>query len=214
MIKEAFASGETIALAKMKACEILNVKEDDAEFEIIQMPSPKMFGIFGGQLAQVRAKINPSFSYVVKECLGDLLYYMGIKNFEIEVEEINEVCYVKVSGKEINYILGKHGETLDSIQYIIGLLVNNSIENKNFCKIRLDAGNYRDRRKKTLEMLGRKLAYKALNTHKNIELEPMRSYERKIIHDTIQSIDGVYSWSEGLNDERHVIISENIKREI
>ena len=114
MIKEAFASGETIALAKMKACEILNVKEDDAEFEIIQMPSPKMFGIFGGQLAQVRAKINPSFSHVVKECLGDLLYYMGIKNFEIEVEKINEVCYVKVSGKEmysLDDILIKGGES-------------------------------------------------------------------------------------------------------
>ena len=212
MIKETFASGETIALAKMKACEILNVKEDEVEFEIIQMPSPKMFGIFGGQLAQVRAKINSSFSNITKDCLGDLLYYMGIKDFEIEVEESNDICYATVNGKEINYILGKHGETLNSIQYIIGLLVNNSIENKSFCKIRLDAGNYRNRRKKILEMLGRKLAYNVLNTHENIELEPMRSYERKIIHDTIQNIDGVYSWSEGLNDERHVIISESIKK--
>ncbi|MDR1627423.1 MAG: Jag N-terminal domain-containing protein [Oscillospiraceae bacterium] len=213
MIKEAFASGETMALAKMKACEILGVHENDAEFEVVQMPSPRMFGIFGGQLAQVRAKIKPSFSHVIKECLSDLLYYMGMKDFEVEIEEeCSNVCYAKINGGEINYILGKHGKTLDAVQYVIGLLVNNSsssVENKSFCKIRLNAGDYRERRKKTLVMLGKKLAYKVLNTHKDIKLEPMRSYERKVIHDTIQGMEGVYSWSEGLNEDRHVIISEN-----
>jgi spoIIIJ-associated protein len=213
LIKEAFASGETMALAKMKACEILGVRENDAEFEVVQMPSPKVFGIFGGQLAQVRAKVKPSFSHLVKECLNDLLYYMDMKDFKIEVKEEHDgICCAKVNGEEISYILGKHGKTLDAVQYIIGLLVNNSssiVENKSFCKIRLDAGNYRERREKTLRMLGRKLAYKALSTHKEVRLEPMRSYERKVIHDTIQSIDGVYSWSEDLNENRHVIISEN-----
>ena len=211
MIKEAFASGETIALAKMKACEILGVNESDADFEIIQKPSPKMFGIFGGKLAQVRAKVNPPFTGLLKENLSDLLSYMGMKDFELEINKQEDVCYAKITGENINYIVGKHGETLDSMQYIVSLLINNDVESKKFCKVRLDAGNYRERRKKALEMLGEKLAYKALNSDKDIALEPMRSYERKIVHDAIQNIDGVYSWSEGMDEDRHVIISKNRK---
>ncbi len=207
MIKEVFASEETVALAKEKACNMLGVTEDKVDFEILQFPSKKVLGMFGGKLAQVRAVIKQSAAEKATEFLKEIFFYMGMEKLSVTVEkEESDCCYLKITGDDVKYIVGTHGDILDSIQYITGL-VSNGKKNKDFCKIRLEAGDYREKRYKTLDRLGKRIAKQVLNTGENFSFEPMRSYERKIIHDSVGKIEGVKSWSEGVGDHRFVVVS-------
>ena len=208
MVKEAFASEETVVLAKKKACDILGVPEEMVEFEILQMPERKKLGLFGGKLAQVRAYVKVSQEEKAKEFLKEVLYYMGLENLNVNVGERKDgECAINITGDDIKFIVGRHGETLDALQYLSSVVANNNNEDNEFCKIRVNAGDYRERRKCALEALGRRMAYRAEETGMKIELEPMRAYERKIIHSVVCTMDGVYSWSEGFDGDRHVVIA-------
>ena len=211
MVKEAFASEETVALAKKKACDILGVSEDLISFEILQMPERKKLGLFGGKLAQVRAYIKESPEERAKEFLKEVLYYMGLETLNVEIGAKKDgECEIDIKGDDVKYIVGRHGATLDALQYLCSVVANN-VDSNNFCKIRLNAGDYRERRKKVLEALGRRMAYRAEETGRKVELEPMRAYERKIIHTVVSEMDGVYSWSEGFDENRHVVIAPGDK---
>ncbi len=207
MINEVYASEETVALAKEKACNMLGVTEDKVEFEVLQFPSKKVLGMFGGKLAQVRAVLKQNIAEKAVKFLKEIFYYMGMEGLEVNIEkEEPDCCYLKITGDDVKFILGKHGDILDSIQYITGLVANS--KNKDFCKIRLEAGDYREKRMQTLEKLGKNIAEKVLKTGRRFSLEPMRSYERKIIHDSVGKVEGVKSWSEGEGDQRHIVISQ------
>jgi Predicted RNA-binding protein len=208
MLKEAFAIEETIALAKRKACEILGESEKDVQFEIIQNPQKKRFGLFGGKMAQVRAFLKESKAERAKNYIKEILYYMGMESPDVTIiEEEDTFCTIKISGEGIKYIIGKFGETLNAIQYLAGIAVNNRCKGK-YYKIRLEAGDYREKRKKSLLAFVKRTAYTVLKDGKKVDLEPMRAYERKLIHSTIDGIDGVESWSEGKDGERHVVIAK------
>lgn len=208
MIKEAFATEETVALAKRKACEFLGVDQDKVTFEVIQMPERKKFGLFGGKLAQVRAFIKETPADKAINYIKEILYYMGLESLEVEQTSFDEnVCVITLKGRDLKYIVGKHGETLDALQYLSGLVANNSTERGSYCKIRLEAGEYRDKRRKSLEAYGRRKAYEAIKNGDRIDLEPMRSYERKIVHMAVKSVEGMDSWSEGQDENRHVVIA-------
>lgn len=208
MIKEAFAVEETIALAKRKACEILGTDENNVKFEIIQSPEKKKFGLFGGKMAQVRAFVRESTAEKAKSYIKEVLYYMGMDSLNVEIEcDEGDLCIIKITGKDIKYIVGRHGETLNAIQYLAGLAANN--ENEPFCRVRVEAGEYREKRRKSLEAYARRMAYDVARNGNRIDLEPMRSYERKLIHLAIQTVPGVDSWSEGQNESRHVVIAPN-----
>ncbi len=207
MIREVFASEETVALAKEKACDMLGVTEDKVDFEVLQFPSKKVLGMFGGKLAQIRAVIKQSASEKAITFLKEIFFYMGMETLDITAQkEEPDCCYLKITGDDIKYIVGTHGDILDSIQYITSLVANG--KNKDFCKIRLEAGNYREKRCQTLENLGKRIAKQVLRTGNNYSFEPMRSYERKIIHDSVGKIEGVKSWSEGSGEHRHVVVSK------
>lgn len=211
MIKEAFATEETVALAKRKACQILGVDQAEVNFEVIQTPERKKFGIFGGKMAQVRAIIKESPSEKAINYIKEILYYMGLDSLEVEEEASQkDLCIIKIKGKDLKYIVGRHGETLDSIQYLSGFVANNGVSRESYCKIRVEAGEYRDKRRKSLESYGRRKAYESVKNGDRIDLEPMRSYERKIVHMAIKSVDGAESWSEGQNDNRHVVIAPSL----
>ncbi len=208
MVNEVFASDETIALAKEKACKMLGAPEDRVDFEVRQFPSKKVFGMFGGKLAQVRAFLKKTPAQKAVDYLKEIFFYMGLESLKTEiVKEDAECCEIKMTGDEVGFIVGKHGETLDSLQYLAGLVVNSKNKGDSACKIRLEAGDYREKRKKTLEALGRHIAERAVKTGKKLNLEPMRSYERKIIHTSIGNVEGARSWSEGEGDRRHVVIA-------
>lgn len=208
MISEVFVSAETIALAKEKACKMLDVTEDKVEFEIRQFPSKKVLGMFGGKSAQIKAALKKSEAEKAVEFLKEIFFYMGLENLNVEIVNSNsEECELKIDGDGVRYILGHHGDTLDALQYIAGLAANEKNITKPFCKVRLEAGDYREKRKKTLEALAQTLAQRAMSTGKKQSLEPMRAYERKIIHTFISTLDGVKSWSEGENSSRHIVVS-------
>ena len=208
MVNEVYASEETVALAKQKACNMLGAEEKDVEFEIIQQPSKKLLGVFGGKQAQVKAVLKESVASKALKVLKEILYYMDLGSLEAEIiSEEDGVCNLKISGDEVGYVVGKHGETLDSLQYIVGLMTNGKRKAGEFCRVRIEAGDYREKRKATLEALAERIANKAVKLGKKINLEPMRSYERKIIHSAVGDVEGARSWSEGEGADRHIVIA-------
>lgn len=204
MIKEAIGIGETVEIAKENACRELGVETHEVEYEILQMPEKKKFGLFGGSPAKVRAFVEITPSKVAQDYLRKVLDEMELRDVEFTAEEIENGLNITLLGEESGYIIGKRGETLDSLQYLTGLVANNVDEG--YYRISINIGNYRQKREKTLEVLGKKLAFKVIKTGKNVELEPMNPYERRIIHTAVQKVKGAMSWSEGESIDRHIVI--------
>lgn len=133
-----------------------------------------------------------------------VLKAMGLDEIVVEMTEGENSAEINLSGEQVGAVIGRRGETLDSLQYLAGLVANH-VGNSYF-RITINTGNYREKREKTLEILGRKLAFKVLKTGKNVSLEPMNPYERRIIHTAVQKVNGAISWSEGEVINRHVVI--------
>ena len=121
---------------------------------------------------------------------------------EIHREETGAALIL--SGDDIGFIIGHRGETLDALQYLASLVANHV--DGTYFRVTLDVGNYREKRKETLESLGKKMAARAVKTGRNSSLEPMNPYERRIIHTAVQTVPGAKSWSEGVDQGRHVVI--------
>ena len=204
MLREAIATGDTIEQAKEAACRELGVESYEAEFEVLQLPVKKTFGLFGGSPAKVRAFIRTSPADAAVEYLRTILGHMGVTDVIFTVKEEENGALISVSGEDVGFIIGHRGETLDALQYLAGL-VSNHVENS-YYRVTLDIGNYREKRRETLEVLGRKIAAKAVRTGRNTSLEPMNPYERRIIHTAVQTVEGAKSWSEGEDLGRHVVI--------
>jgi spoIIIJ-associated protein len=204
VIREAIATGDTVELAREAACRELGVETYDAEFEILEMPTKKTFGLFGGNPAKVRVFIESSPADAAAKYLKTVLANMGLRSVEISITEEESGALLSLTGDDIGFIIGHRGETLDALQYLAGLVANH-IDNS-YYRITLDIGNYREKRKDTLEVLGKKMAAKAVKMGRNISLEPMNPYERRIIHTAVQTVEGAKSWSEGEDLARHVVI--------
>lgn len=205
MVKEAIATGDSVEQAFEEACKMLGVESHEAEFEILELPGKKKFGLFGGAPAKVRAFVKAGPGQVAAEYLQSVLAQMGVGEVQIEVQEQEGGALLSLTGDDTGFIIGHRGETLDSLQYLSGLVANHMVEGS-YYRITLDIGNYREKRKETLEALGQKIAQKALKTQRNCSLEPMNPYERRIIHTAVQTVEGVKSWSEGEDLARHVVI--------
>ena len=204
MIREFIAVAETIEEAQKKACEELGTEPENTSFEVLQMPEKKKFGIFGGSPAKVRAFVEVTPLDTAKTYLRNILEKMGITEVEMTAEEIEGGAVINIEGEDVGFIIGHRGETLDALQYLAGLVANHVDEG--YYRISINIGNYREKREKTLEILGRKLAFKAVKTGTKTSLEPMNPYERRIIHTAVQKVRGATSWSEGENMHRHVVI--------
>lgn len=211
MIKEAIKEAETIEDAKALALAELGVNEDKAQFEVLVQPEKKKFGLFGGSLAKVRVFYEETPTDIAKAYLADVLTKLGVTNVVIEATETEDGAEFDVNGDDIGFIIGHRGETLDALQYLTGLVVNH-IHDEYF-RVIINIGNYREKREKTLEVLGRKLAFKACKTGEKVSLEPMNPYERRIIHTAVQKVRGATSWSEGENLQRHVVIGPDRKKQ-
>lgn len=211
MIKEAIKEAETIEEAKALALAELGVNEDKAQFEVLVQPEKKKFGLFGGSLAKVRVFYEETPTDIAKAYLADVLTKLGVTNVVIEATETEDGAEFDVNGDDIGFIIGHRGETLDALQYLTGLVVNH-IHDEYF-RVIINIGNYREKREKTLEVLGRKLAFRACKTGEKVSLEPMNPYERRIIHTAVQKVRGATSWSEGENLKRHVVIGPDRKKQ-
>lgn len=205
MIKEAIGVGETELEALSDARRQLGVGEEaDVEFEVIQRAEKKKFGLFGGSLAKVKASIKITQEDKAQNFLREVLDAMHLEDISIDPKKEENGTQFDLEGENIGYVIGRRGETLDALQYITSLVANHGSEN--YCKITLNTGTYREKRERTLEILGRKLAFKVIKTGRKVALEPMNPYERRIIHTAVQKVSGVISESEGENANRHVVI--------
>ncbi|MBQ1393701.1 MAG: protein jag [Lachnospiraceae bacterium] len=147
-----------------------------------------------------------AFGAVAESFLKKVCLHMGI-NAELEVRcdaEENRID-INIVGKEMGLLIGKRGQTLDSLQYLTSLVVNK--ESNTYCKVKLDTENYGARRKETLENLARNIASKVKKTKKSVELEPMNPYERRIIHSTLQNDKMVETYSQGEEPNRKVVVA-------
>lgn len=133
-----------------------------------------------------------------------ILNYMGLPGATVEIQPNESGAALVLSGEDVGFVIGHRGETLDALQYLASLVANHT--DGAYFRLTLDVGNYREKRKETLEALGKKMAYRAVKTGRNASLEPMNPYERRIIHTAVQEVEGAKSWSEGADQARHVVI--------
>lgn len=210
MIREAIGVGETEVLALEDAKRQLGIDESEiVEFEVIQRAEKKKFGLFGGAPAKVKITLKAGPAETAEEFLSNVLKNMKLESVSINKKEIENGVEFDLEGENVGFVIGRRGETLDSLQYLTSLVANHS--DNSYFKVTIDTGNYREKREKTLEILGRKLAFKAVKTGRKTNLEPMNPYERRIIHTSVQKVNGAISWSEGENANRHVVIGPDPK---
>ncbi|MBR5329289.1 MAG: protein jag [Firmicutes bacterium] len=197
-------SGKTIDEAIDAALAELGRSREDVTIEIVKMPSKGIFGI-GAKEAVVRVSAEDSATAYAIEFLSNIF-----KKFELNVEiraiEGEEFITLDLIGKDLGILIGRRGETLDALQYLTNLTVSRHFEDRN--KFILDVEGYRSKREETLERLAKKLAERVKESGKNMSLEPMSPYERRIIHTVLQSDEQVRTFSEGEEPYRKVVIAK------
>lgn len=222
-------SAKTIEEAVQSALEELNAEKDNVEIEVLEQPARGIFGILGSKLAKVRVSIKEETTpnktkekgteskgiritdftlekEKARKFLRDVLEAMDIKA-EIRMKDTSDNLYINLAGPKMGVIIGRRGQTLDSLQYLVSIVVNKDKDRDNFIKVILDTEDYRKKREETLQRLARRLADSVQKTGKNVELEPMNPYERRIIHYTLQEFENITTYSEGEEPYRKVIIA-------
>ena len=197
-------SGKTVDDALQEALKELHASRDEVEVTVIDEGTKGFLGVFGAKDAviQVVKKFNPE--KIAVTFLQEMFQAMKM-NVSIETNLKEKQLAIELSGDEMGVLIGKRGQTLDSIQYLVSLVVNKG--NSPYVSILLDTENYRQRRKETLESLAYNLPKKVKQTKRNVVLEPMNPYERRIIHSTLQNDRYVTTYSEGEEPYRNVVIT-------
>jgi spoIIIJ-associated protein len=181
---------------------------DNMEYEVIEKETSGFLGMFG-KPARIRARVKMTTENTTKKFLDDVFRAMGITaSCEVNYDKENAIIEINIDGDEMGVLIGKRGQTLDSLQYLVSLVINKNSEN--YIKVKLDTENYRARRKETLENLAKNIAFKVKRTRKPVSLDPMNPYERRIIHSALQNDKYVETYSEGEEPYRKVVI--NIKK--
>lgn len=207
MLKEAIGTGATVELAKADAIAQLGISADaDYEIEVLEMPTKKMFGLLGTTPAKVKISIEVASNADARDYLDNILSSLGIEGAEIAIEESDDEVSIKVEyDGDYGAAIGRRGETLDAIQYLVRLVVNRGADKSR--RVSLNIGNYREKREATLRALAQKNAAKVKKYGRNVVLDPMNPYERRIIHTALQEIEGVTSHSVGSENDRKVVIT-------
>lgn len=196
-------TAKTVQEAIDIALEELGANREDVEINIIDEGAKGLFGI-GSKVAKVQVKLKMSRSEDAVLFLQDIFDKMDIE-VDIEREEDEESILLKVTGKDSGIIIGRRGETLDALQYLTSLVVNKNSDT--YKRVTIDIENYRQKREDTLVRLADRLADRVIKYRRNVTLEPMNPYERRIIHSTLQNNDYVETYSVGEDPNRKVVIT-------
>lgn len=197
-------SAKTVNDAITEACQKLTVTSDKLEYEVIEEGSSGFLGI-GSKPAVIKARIKSSVEDTAKDFLKDIFNAMDMTVVvDVKYDENDNSMNVDLSGDDMGVLIGKRGQTLDSLQYLVSLVVNKNTEN--YIRVKVDTENYRQRRKETLENLAKNISYKVKRTKRPVSLEPMNPYERRIIHSALQNDKYVTTHSEGDEPFRHVVV--------
>jgi len=203
------ATGKSVDEAVKSALRQLGASEDNVNIKILEQPSKKFFGLMGSKDAIVEVelitKMGESSIDLAKSFLQDVFSAMEV---DVTIEQFNRDDHILLNlvGKNLGILIGRRGQTLDSLQYLVNIVANKQ-KSGNKTRFILDAEDYRYRRKLTLEDLAEKLAEKAVRTGRDVVLEPMTPLERKIIHSQLQNHPLVETHSLGEEPNRKVIIT-------
>ncbi|HBA97701.1 MAG TPA: DNA-binding protein [Lachnospiraceae bacterium] len=200
-------TAKTVDEALTNALVQLQTTSDKVEFEIIEKESTGILGLgFFSKPAKIRVRVKFDIKDTAVAFLDKVFDAMNLKvDIKLDYDEAESQMAVDLSGDEMGLLIGKRGVTLDSLQYLLSLVINKNTEN--YVKIKLDTENYRERRKETLENLARNIAHKVKRIRRPVYLEPMNPYERRIIHSALQKDKYVETHSEGEEPYRKVVIT-------
>jgi spoIIIJ-associated protein len=194
--------GDTVEAATKLAADELGLSVDEVEVEVLEEAKKGFLGL-GAKQAFVRVTPKQSPEGLALAFVEDITSKMGLE-LNISSSEEDGIIYIDIDGKDSGTIIGKRGQTLDSLQYLTNLAVNKNTDK--YVKVVINAENYREKRESTLEQLAIRLAGKVSKTKRAVRLEPMNPYERKVIHTTLQDDVRVNTRSEGDEPYRRVVI--------
>ena len=186
-------------------------KEEPVVEKKVEAPAPKKeeSPSFKNEKVSSKSPVNidfPSLEKSVKDFLSQVFEAMQLEvEIITKIDEENKVIDVEFQGPEMGMLIGKRGQTLDSLQYLTNLAVNK--QSDSYIKVKLDTEDYRKRRKETLENLAKNIAYKVKRTKRPVSLEPMNPFERRVIHSALQNDKYVSTHSEGEEPYRHVVVT-------
>ncbi len=204
-MKSVVKIAKTIDEAVEQALIELGANREDVEIEVIEEPSKGFLG-FGSKDAKVRVNIVYDPIEIADVFLSKILSSMGINAVNIIKKDKKKLLIdiTDISSTDKGIIIGKRGNTLDAIQYLISLAVNKG--KTGYLRVVVDTEGYRDKREQTLINLANRMADKSKRSHKPVKLEPMNPYERRIIHFALQKANGITTYSEGQEPYRRVVI--------
>ncbi|MBD8071238.1 RNA-binding cell elongation regulator Jag/EloR [Bacillus sp. PS06] len=205
-MKQITATGQSVDEAVESALAQLNTTKDRTEIVIIDEGKKGIFGIFGSKPAVVKVTLKPDPVEETAAFLQKTVDSMGV-TATIEISRNGKNVTFNLSGEKLAILIGKRGQTLNSLQYLTQLVMNRY--SNQYLNVMIDAENYRGRREETLTQLAERLAAKAVRTRQDVPLEPMPSYERKVIHTALINNKKVKTFSSGTDPNRHIVISPN-----
>ncbi len=222
-MSEVIGVGETLDEAKENAFSQLGVEADHVKYEVLQLPEKKILGIFGGRLAKVSAKSidcvesndqsnADKTSKAVYNFIDYVANHISDKEVMVECKKDDVGTIYDLKGEGVEYILGKHGEVLDSLQFLSGLVASHN-HNSSYYRVLLNVDGFEDRKHGLIKKEAAIAVTKFKKAHANVHLKPMNAYERRVVHELIQKLDGIESWSEGEGLKRHVIIGKKGARD-
>lgn len=198
-------TGKTVDDALTEGLVKLGTTSDMVEYHVLEKGSSGFLGI-GSKPAVIEIRKKFTVEDVVRSFLNDVFRSMNMQvEVIINVSEDSKVISVELKGDDMGVLIGKRGQTLDSLQYLANLVANKQSEE--YVKVKLDTEDYRKRRRETLENLARNIAYKVKRSKRPIALEPMNPFERRVIHSALQNDRYVSTHSEGDEPFRHVVVT-------
>ncbi|RJX36613.1 protein jag [Paenibacillus pinisoli] len=204
-MKKIVASGKTIDDAVRSGLTQWQVTEDRVKIVVLEQPSKGLFGLIGVKDAKVELELIPDALEEAEKFLLEVAKTMGL-SIRIDRKETKDGVQLSVTGEgELGMLIGRRGGTLDALQYLINIVANRY--SNSHLRIVLDAEDFRERRRKTLEELSDRLAGRVIRTRKEVVLEPMTPLERKVIHSQLQNHPKVRTFSKGDEPNRRVVIA-------
>ena len=198
-------SAKTVSDAITDACQKLEVTSDRLEVVVVEEGSAGFLGL-GSKSALIKARVKCSVEDNAKKFLAEVFEAMNMTVvIEVKYNEEEKSMDIDLSGDEMGVLIGKRGQTLDSLQYLVSLVVNK--DSDDYIRVKVDTENYRQRRKDTLENLAKNISFKVKRTKRAVKLEPMNPYERRIIHSALQNDKYVTTHSEGEEPFRCVVVT-------
>ena len=198
-------TAKTVDDAITEALIQLGSTRENVDIEVIEKESSGFLGL-NKKPAKIRAAVKETMQDKAVGFLEQIFELMEIKSeIAVDFNEEEKTMNINIIGEDMGVLIGKRGQTLDSLQYLVSLVVNK--ESEEYIKVKLDTENYRERRKETLENLAKNIAYKVKKTRKSVALEPMNPYERRIIHSALQNDKFVETHSEGEEPYRKIVVT-------